>query len=217
MRIGADEGIGVGDPSAIGLLGAEDAGGEVFEVHLVDDAGIGRHGAEVTEGGLAPAEQHVALAIALEFEQRVDVESLVGAVFVDLDGVVNDEVGGHERVGFGGVFAHGGEGIAHGGEIDHAGDAREILQQDAGGHEGDLLVVTGGAACDCFNVRGLDALAVFLAEQVFEQDLVRKRQGRDVDAVGFKCSKTVKAVFLTARLQRGFGAKTVLAHELSLC
>ena len=38
-----------------------------------------------------------------------------------------------------GVGAHRRERVAHGGEIDHAGDAGEILQQDARGHEVDLF------------------------------------------------------------------------------
>ncbi len=59
---------------------------------------------------------------------------------IDLHGVVDDQVGGHERIGAAGVGAHGGKGVAHGGEIDHAGHAGEVLQQDAGGHEADFLV-----------------------------------------------------------------------------
>ena len=34
------------------------------------DAGIGRHDAEVVEGSLRPAEQRIALLVALKFEKR---------------------------------------------------------------------------------------------------------------------------------------------------
>ena len=37
----------------------------------MNDAGIGRHYAEVVEGGLRPAQESIALPIPLKFEQRV--------------------------------------------------------------------------------------------------------------------------------------------------
>ena len=96
----------------------------------------GRHDAEIAERRLAPAQQDIALAIALKFEQRVDVEGVLGAELIHLDGVIDDEIGGEQRIGARGIGAHGGEGVAHGRQVDHAGHAGEILQQDAGGHEG---------------------------------------------------------------------------------
>jgi len=62
----------------------------------VADAHAGRHGGEVVEGGLAPLEEGVALAVAGEFECGVEVVGVDGAEFVDLDGVVDDEFGGLE-------------------------------------------------------------------------------------------------------------------------
>jgi hypothetical protein len=56
-------------PPLIGFGGEDDAG-EVFEIDLVADAHAGRHGGEVAEGGLAPLEEGVALAVALELEER---------------------------------------------------------------------------------------------------------------------------------------------------
>jgi hypothetical protein len=44
---------------------------QVLEVHLVHDARAGRHDAEVVEGLLAPAQELVALAVALELEPDV--------------------------------------------------------------------------------------------------------------------------------------------------
>ena len=54
------------------VLAEEHDLGQVFEIHLVDDAGAGRHDAEVVERLLAPAEEFVALAVAREL--HVDVE-----------------------------------------------------------------------------------------------------------------------------------------------
>ncbi len=65
VRVGADERVGIGGDVAVGVRrGGEDDAGEVFEVDLVADAHAGRHGGEVVEGGLAPLEEGVALAVA---------------------------------------------------------------------------------------------------------------------------------------------------------
>ena len=45
--------------------------GQVLDVHLVHDAGAGRHHLEVVEGALAPAQELVALTVAFVFD--VDV------------------------------------------------------------------------------------------------------------------------------------------------
>ena len=124
-------------PSASGCGGEDDAG-EVLEVDLVADAHAGRDGGEVVEGGLAPLEEGVALAVALELERGVEVVGVGGAELVDLDGVVDDQLGGLQRVDLFGVAAEGLHGVAHGGEIDDGGDAGEVLHEDAGGHVGDL-------------------------------------------------------------------------------
>ena len=46
---------------------------QVLEVDLVDDAGVGRHDAEVAERVLAPAQERVALLVARELERRVEI------------------------------------------------------------------------------------------------------------------------------------------------
>ena len=66
VRIGADERVGIIDAVLL-----EHALGEVFEIHLVHDADAGRHDAEGLERLLAPLEELVALAVALEFELEV--------------------------------------------------------------------------------------------------------------------------------------------------
>ena len=74
VTVGADQGVGVGDALA-GALVDEDYAGQIFEVDLVDDAGVGRDDGQIAESGLAPAEEGVALFVALEFEQGVHVEA----------------------------------------------------------------------------------------------------------------------------------------------
>ena len=57
-----------------GDVGRHDDARQVLEVHLVDDAGVGRHDAEVGERVLPPAEKRVALPVARELELRVQLE-----------------------------------------------------------------------------------------------------------------------------------------------
>ena len=73
VRIGADQRVGIGERRRLLAIGEDDRG-EIFEIDLVHDAGVGRHDAEILEGVLAPAQEGVALLVALKFEQRVDAE-----------------------------------------------------------------------------------------------------------------------------------------------
>ena len=80
------------------VAGYHDDARQVFEVDLVHDAAVGWHDAEVPERALAPAQKLVALAIALEFADRVDAKRLLAAEAVDLDRVIDDEICGRERI-----------------------------------------------------------------------------------------------------------------------
>ena len=185
VRVRADERVGIGLHGSVvrGLVGREHDAREVLEVDLVHDAGVRRHGLEALERGLAPAQEGVALLVALELLLRVDPEGVARAEDVDLHGVVDDELDRDERVDLGRVAAEVGHRVAHRGEVDHARDAREVLQHHARGRERDLLrrlrgVVPGGERLD---VGGADADPVLVAEQVLEQDLQRERQAGDVE------------------------------------
>ncbi len=120
-----------------------------------------------------------------------------------------------QRIGAVGVGAHGGQGVAHGGEIDHAGHAGEILQQHARGHEADFLGVgAGDAAGDVSMSAALNAAAVFVAQQVFEQDLGGEGQAGDVaDAVFFQRGEAEVAIFRVAHAQLRRRAKGVGWHQ----
>ena len=103
------------------------------------DAGVGRHHAEILKRFLAPAQERIALLIALEFEQRVEVEGAVGAELIHLHRMIDHQIGRDQRIGALGIGAHVAQRVAHGGQIDHAGHAGEILQQHARRAEVDLL------------------------------------------------------------------------------
>ncbi len=101
VRVGADERVGIGAARAV-RLAVEDHAAEVLEIHLVHDAGVRRHDLEIAERGLAPAQERVALAVALELDGGVGGERAGGAVFIHLHGVVDDELGGASGLTFSG-------------------------------------------------------------------------------------------------------------------
>ena len=63
MRVGADERVRIGHRPPVHLLRKHDAR-EVFEIHLVDNARVGRDDVEIAERTLAPAEEGIALFVA---------------------------------------------------------------------------------------------------------------------------------------------------------
>jgi hypothetical protein len=124
----------------------------------------------VLEGTAAPAQEHVALGVALVLEVGVELGGEWARVVVDLNGVVDDEVGLLERVHLLRVAAELGQRLTHGREIRHCGDTREVLHQDTGGVERDLVLrrllgssrARSGCALSSY-------AAVFLAEQVLNK------------------------------------------------
>ena len=138
VRIGPDDGVGEGHPAAVPSSRSVDDGGQELEVDLVDDAGPGRHDAQVAEGRLGPAQELVALAVAVVLARDVEGERARRPELVDLDRVVDDEVGRDERVDLGRVVAEVAHRVAHDRQVDDRRDAGEVLEEDPRGHERDL-------------------------------------------------------------------------------
>ena len=183
VRVGAHQGVGEGDLPAVVRVLHDDLGQEL-QVHLVDDAGGGRHHAEVGEGLLPPAQELVALAVALELDLGVLAQGLRRAEDVHLHRVVHHQVHGHEGVDPPRVAAQALHGPAHGGQVHHRGHAREVLEDHPRGHVGQLDVagrggVPRGQVPDV--VLG-DELAVHVAQDGLQQDL--DREGEAVEAGG---------------------------------
>ena len=76
VRVGAYERIRV-SPVFTVHIGGPNTLSEIFKVHLVTDTRTGRHNAEIIKGGLAPAQESVAFAIALHFDFYVIVKRLI--------------------------------------------------------------------------------------------------------------------------------------------
>src|SRR5262249_37371113 len=148
---------------------------QVFKIHLVTNTGVRRNDLKVLERRLSPAEKRVALDVALEFQFRVEAESVWAAERIHLYGVVDHQFGGKEWIDALGIAAHPLQRFSHRGEIDHCGNAGEILQQDARGHECDFFLCrTGSPTGESLDVFGMDEAVVLKAKQILQKNPQRK-------------------------------------------
>ncbi len=168
VTVRADARVRVGDAVA-----RHDRARQVFDVDLVHDAGAGRHHLEVVEGALTPAQELVALAVARVLDVDVALEGACVAEDVDDDGVVDDHLRGRQGVDLVGIAAQVADGLAHGGQVDDAGHAGEVLHDHAGGGELDLdaRVGRGVPVGNGLDVILGDVGAVFGAQQILCEDL----------------------------------------------
>ena len=127
---------------------------------------------------LAPAQERVALAVALELELDVAGEGAAGAEDVDLHRVVDDELDRDQRVDLRRVAAEVGHRVAHRREVDDGRDAGEVLEQDARGRK--EISRLGSSAGDPAGDRLDVVVASPFAEHVLEQDPQRVGEPRDV-------------------------------------
>src|SRR3989442_8596806 len=88
VRVSTNECIGV----SLRVV-REDYAGEVFQVDLMHYSGVGWHHFETGECFLRPAQQRVALAVALELEVAVDLERARGPKLIPDHRMVDDELG----------------------------------------------------------------------------------------------------------------------------
>ncbi len=100
---------------------------------------VWRHHGEVVERALTPAQERVALLVALELALGVEAESVARAEGVDLHRVVDYQLSRHERVDLRRVAAHPRHCVAHRGKVHDGGDTGEVLHQYTGRREGNLL------------------------------------------------------------------------------
>ena len=146
------------------------------------DAGVGRHHLEIAERGLSPAQERIALAVALELDAVVVGQRARGAVLVHLHRVVDDQLGGRQRIDVLGIAAEAHDRLAHRRQVDDAGHAGEVLHDDARRREGDLV----RRGClrvpveQRLDVGARDVDAVLEAQQILEQDLQRVGEAREL-------------------------------------
>ena len=142
------------------------------------NAGSRRNDAEIRESAAAPAQELVALLIALIFEIGVDLERARAAKAIDHHGMVDDEIDRHERIDLGSVAVKGGHGVAHGRQIDDGGHAGKVLHQYARWPKRDFARGTpaGEPLRHCTNVISRDRAPVLEAQKVLQKNLQRVGQ-----------------------------------------
>ena len=167
VRVGAHERVGVVDAVLL-----DHAAGEVLEVDLVDDADSGRDHLEAVERLHAPLQELVARAVAAELDLHVHAKRVGRSPLVDLHGVVDHERDRHEGLDDAGVAVQALDRGAHRGEVDEQRHAGEVLEDDPGDDERDLLGALRPRlpAREGADVVRLDPLAVAVARQRFEDD-----------------------------------------------
>jgi hypothetical protein len=211
VRVGAEQRVREG--SAVPRL---DDARQVLEVHLVADARVRRHDLEVRERALAPAEEGVALAVALVVALDVHVDGAAGRELVHLHRVVDHELGRDQRVHLGRVAAAVAHRVAHRREVDDRRDTGEVLQEDAGRPEGDLArrLVGRDPRGD-----GLDVGVRTRPEDVLEQHAQRVREPEDVES-GLEAVEPEDLVLRAARVERRpslLAKPASVRHPASFC
>lgn len=169
------------------------------------DAGARRHHFEVVESALAPAQELVTLTVALVFDFDVALECVGAAEQIGDHRVVDHQVCGRQRVDLVRVAAQIGDRLAHGGQVDDARYAGEVLHHHPGGRVLDLdaglgLRVPVGDGLDV--VLG-DVAAVLVAQQVLGEHFEAVGEFRGIgDGV-----ETIDLVTLFADLQGVVGSE----------
>ena len=178
VGVGADAGVGVSLHCAVRQFLGEHGTRQVLDVDLVDNAGPRRHHAEVVKGALAPTQELVTFRVAFVFLIRVEFQSVRASEVVNLDRVVDDHFCRSQGVDFLGIPAQVFHGFAHGGQINHAGHAGEVLHHHAS--RGELDFCAGlriGIPCrQSLNLVGSDVGTVLVTQQVFAQNAQRVRK-----------------------------------------
>ena len=211
VAVGAHAGV------RVGLAVADhDHPRQVLDVHLMHDAGPGRHHLELVERRLAPAQELVALEVALVLPGHVALEGVRRAEVVRDDRVVDDQLRRGQRVDPVRIPAEVAHRLAHRRQVHHARHPGEVLHDHPGGGELDLVVRLGVGVpgAERADLVGGHVGAVLGPQQVLQQDLVGERQpARPLDRADREDLEG-----LAADRQRVFGGEGIEArHGRSSC
>src|SRR5262245_43181422 len=97
----------------------------------MNDASGRRDDFKILKGFLSPFQEFVALAVALKLLFGIHEEGAIRSEFIDLNRVIDHQIDRDERVDFLRIAARTLHSGSHGGQIDHARHASEVLQDDA--------------------------------------------------------------------------------------
>ncbi len=94
MRVGADERIWIRRGRFVLAFLNKNNPRQIFQIHLMNNARVGRDNRQIAKCCLPPAQEAVALLVALEFEQGIHFERVGLTEFVNLHRVVNHQFHG---------------------------------------------------------------------------------------------------------------------------
>ena len=92
MRVGSHAGIWVCHQLAVDFA-SHNGAGQVLNVDLVHDSSARRYNLEVVKSSLSPAQELVALCIALVFKLNISLGRVSGSGYIDDHRVVNNHLG----------------------------------------------------------------------------------------------------------------------------
>ncbi len=184
VRVGPHQGVGIRLHRPALPVTGEDHARQVLQVHLVHDPRVRRHDSEVAERRLSPAQERIALLVALEFEVGVDEEGIGRAVGIHLHRVVDHQLHRLQRVDERRVAPQRRHGVAHRRQVHHRGHPGEVLQQHPRRRKRNLFRrrLLGVPAGEKFDLRRRHRAPILVAQQVFQQDAQRVRQPAQVVA-----------------------------------
>jgi hypothetical protein len=129
--------------------------------------------------------------------------------------VIDHQIDRHQRVDPFCVAAELDDAIAHRRQIDHGGDAGEILHQDARGAKWYIGfgMFFADPIDDGFGVLDGGAFAVFKAQHVFQQNFQGARQAANIAELGSRLGERKITVGAGAYLQIPFCFQTILTDH----
>ncbi len=210
VGVRADAGVRVGAEHACSIsfnFAGHHRTRQVLNVDLVHDAHAGRNHLEVIERRLAPAQELVALAVALVLNLDVSFQCAGIPEEIDLDGMVDYKLSRCQRVDQGRIAAEFPDGLPHGGEVHHAGHPGEILHEDPRRRElnfgagfGIRFPLRQGA-----DVVGGDVCTVLGAQEVLQQNLEAVGQARGA----LHSVEPEDLVLVSGDIKRALGAERI--------
>ena len=138
MRVCPEQRVGERQQPPVDLTYFDDPC-KVFEVHLMHDAGVRWNDLKILKGALAPTQEGIPLPVPLELHLGVSQHRGRSSEFVDLNGVVDHQLGRKQRIDADRVPAERMHRLAHCGEIDDRRHPGEVLEEDAARPEGDFV------------------------------------------------------------------------------
>ena len=146
------------------------------------NAGSRRNDPQIIERLGAPLRELIAFFVPLHFEAYVFIECVFGAVEINADRVINNEVDRQHRINFIGIAAQTDHRFAHRRHIENSRKAPDIMGHDPGRMKSDIAWVLSvlNPVHNRLDIVHGHGPPVLTAQKVFQQDFHRARQAREI-------------------------------------